>query len=260
MDQLKLPKSTLWRWLKAEGMVETEPQRLTELKRLAQRKGAAVMKAQRLERTAQILSEARNQVGTISRRDLWLLGVALYWAEGSKQQPGNISAGVAFTNSDPLAVDIFLRWLQELCGIHLGDMRFAIYLHETANVHAARLFWITQLALPAGADVRVYLKRNRFRTNRRNIGAGYHGVMRVEVRRSTALNRRITGWIRGICDALGSGAMVARVTLDHQVPGSTPGSPADGVGWAAGCSFVQDRPRVVVPNRVRRFQEAMNVI
>ena len=48
----------------------------------------------------------------------------------------------------------------------------------------------------------------------------------MRVARSSALNRRITGWIAGVNDALGSGVMVTRLTLDQKTPGSTPGSPA----------------------------------
>src|SRR3989338_6403626 len=87
MQRLGVTKSTLWRWLKAEGLVETQPQKLTELKRMAQRKGAAVVKARRLARTQVILGRASGEIGDLSHRDLWLLGLAFYWAEGAKQKP-----------------------------------------------------------------------------------------------------------------------------------------------------------------------------
>lgn len=39
LTQVSVAKSTLWRWLKAAGLVETQPQRLTELRRIAQTEG-----------------------------------------------------------------------------------------------------------------------------------------------------------------------------------------------------------------------------
>jgi hypothetical protein len=138
MRRFGIAKSTLWRWLKADGLVEQQPQRLTELKRLAQRKGAAVVKANRIARTRAILDRASQDIGALSRRDLWFLGLALYWAEGAKQKPGNVSAGVIFTNSDPAAVRLFIVWVAEVCGISPERLSFDFYLHETADADRAR--------------------------------------------------------------------------------------------------------------------------
>ena len=224
--QCGVAKSTVWRWLKAEGLVETQPQRLTELKRIAQRKGAAIVKANRIARTRAILEQASQDVGLLSRRDLWLMGLAFYWAEGSKQKPGNVSASVIFTNSDPAAVRVFVAWIKEICGVSDDRLTFEIYLHETADAQQAQAYWATQLQLPIGRLSRVRWKRHRPATRRTNVGDSYHGLVRVRVARSSALNRRITGWIAGVNDALGSGVMVTRLTLDQKTPGSTPGSPA----------------------------------
>ena len=66
MQQFGMAKSTLWHWLKSEGLVETQPQRLTELKRIAQRKAAATVKAARLARTHTIVEQARREIGSLS--------------------------------------------------------------------------------------------------------------------------------------------------------------------------------------------------
>ena len=219
-------KSTLWRWLKAEGLVETQPQRLTEMKRAAQQRGAAIVKARRLARTRAILEQASHEVGALSRRDVWLLGLALYWAEGSKQKPGNVSAGVIFTNSDPAAIRAFVAWITESCGVSKDRLTFEIYLHETADATRAQLYWSAQLQLPIEQLSRIRWKHHRPATRRTNVGDSYHGLVRVRVARSSALNRRIAGWIAGVGNSLGSGATVAQLTLDQQIPGSIPGSPA----------------------------------
>ena len=224
-QQLGIAKSTLWRWLKTEGLVETQPQRLTELRQLAQQKGAATVKARRLARTQAIIAQASQEVGGLSKRDLWLLGVAFYWAEGSKQKPGNVSASVISTNSDPVAVRLFMVWLKEVCGISEEQMGFDIYLHETADAQRARAYWSTQLQVPIERLSRIRWKRHHPTTRRTNVGDSYHGLVRVRVACSSALNRRIAGWITGVGNSLGSGVMVTRLTLDQKIPGSTPGSP-----------------------------------
>src|SRR3989338_3553068 len=117
MERVGVAKSTVWRWLKAGGLVEANPQQLTELKRLAQQKGAATVKAARLARTHAIVEAARQEIGMVSLRDLWMLGLALYWAEGAKQKPANVSVGVMFVNSDPTAIRLFLAWLRAMCQV-----------------------------------------------------------------------------------------------------------------------------------------------
>ena len=225
-QRLGVAKSTVWRWLKAEGFVETHPQRLTELKRIAQRKGAAVVKARRLTRTREIMDEASREINQLSWRDLWLMGVVLYWAEGAKQKPGNVSARVTLSNSDPGAIRLFMVWLREICGISEDRLSFDIYLHETADGERARTYWATQLQVPIEKLSRIRWKRHRPATRRTNVGDSYHGLVRAQVSRSTALNRRIAGWVAGISRSLGSGVMATRLTLDQKIPGSTPGSPA----------------------------------
>lgn len=69
-------------------------------------------------------------------------------------------------------------------------------------------------------------KRHRPTTRRTNVGDSYHGLVRVRVSCSSALNRRITGWIAGINDSVGSSVRVTHRALDPANPGSSPGSPA----------------------------------
>lgn len=226
IQHLGVAKSTVWRWFKAEGLVETQPQRLTELKRIAQRKASAVVKERRIAQTQAIMGKASREIGSISRRDLWLLGLALYWAEGAKQKPHNVSVGVILVNSDPAVIRLFVRWLQDVCGVTSDRIGYEMYLHETANGEQARVYWAEELGLPIESLSRIRWKHHRPATHRTNIGDSYHGLIRVRVTRSSALNRRITGWIAGINHALGSGAAAAHLALDQEIPGSNPGSPA----------------------------------
>ncbi len=227
LKHVGVAKSTLWRWFKAEGFVETRPQRLTELKRQAQRRGAIVVRERRVQRTQAIIEQAKREVGTLTERDLFMLGIAFYWAEGSKQKPHNVSASVIFSNSDPRAIKIFLTWLQASCLISLNDVTFEIYLHETADARKAQSFWAEQLNLSLRTFQTIRWKRHAIRSRRKNIGDAYHGLVRVRVHRSANLNRRIAGWIEGICQRVGESANGKPSGFGPEYPGSIPGSPAN---------------------------------
>ena len=102
LSRVPVTRSTLSLWLKDVHLGNDQTDRLVKMRRLAQLKGAHVKHEQRLNKLAVIKRETENEFQGFGKRDLFLLGVALYWGEGTKQKPHNISARVAFSNSDLL--------------------------------------------------------------------------------------------------------------------------------------------------------------
>ncbi|GGV81628.1 hypothetical protein GCM10010499_46230 [Streptomyces thermoviolaceus subsp. apingens] len=135
-------------------------------------------------------------IGTLSPRELFLVGVGLYWSEGAKAKPGS-HRRVIFVNSDPDMIRLFLRWL-DLLGVEPHRRRFSVNIHESADVPAAEAFWAAQVGIGVGDLLKTSLKRHNPRTRRTNTGAGYHGCLRVAVLRSAELHRRIECWWRGM--------------------------------------------------------------
>lgn len=229
MRRFGVAKSTLWRWLKAEGLVAATPQQFTELRRLAQQKATVIVRRNHATRTAAILEQAKGSIGQISLRELWLIGIALYWAEGAKQKPHNPAQRMAFSNSDPAMLKTFIQWLREACHIPSQDLAFELYIHESANREAARRFWSAALHVPLD-QWRIRLKRHRISTRRRNVGPQYVGLVRISVARSTQFNRKIAGWISGIIQSIqnvGESANGKPSDFGSEYPGSIPGSPAN---------------------------------
>lgn len=196
LASIPVAKSTLSLWLRSVHLAKRQKQRLTERKRLAQIKGAQARHNQRLESSKVIISEALNEIGEISERELKLIGAALYWAEGSKQKEHMVSQRVIFANSDPFMIITFLHWLQLICKINFHDLIFELYIHESGDINRAKIFWINLLKISAD-NLRVYFKKHKI-TKRRNIDDYYIGLIRISVRQSTDLNRKISGWIEGI--------------------------------------------------------------
>ena len=55
---------------------------------------------------------AAPQIGALTNRELIIVGAIAYWCEGSKNKPGPWNDHVAFTNSDPALIRLFLRFLE----------------------------------------------------------------------------------------------------------------------------------------------------
>ena len=203
LKEVPVYKSTLSIWLRSVGLAKKQKQRLTEKRLKAALKGGIARHNQRIIITKWIKSKARKEIKNISDRELWLIGTALYWAEGAKQKETNPSQKVRFSNSDPLMLKLYLKWLKKICKIPKNDIHFEIYIHETANTEEAKRYWSKVFNISINKLQKVRLKKNKIRTKRKNIGKGYHGLVDIYTNRSTNFNRMISGWIEGICKSCG---------------------------------------------------------
>ncbi len=146
---------------------------------------------------------AAAEIGHLSQRELLIAGAIAYWCEGSKNKPYNRQDRVIFTNSDPAMILFFLRFLGA-AGVAPHMMTYRVYIHETADVQAAERFWLDLTGADPTQFRRSILKTHKPRTVRRNVGESYRGCLRVEVRRSVQLYRRIEGWARAAMESGGS--------------------------------------------------------
>ena len=71
---------------------------------------------------------------------------------------------------------------------------FRVYIRETADIEAAQSFWLDLTDAQPSQFRRAALKRHNPKTRRKNVGAGYFGCLRIDVRRSSDLYRKIEGW------------------------------------------------------------------
>ncbi len=200
LAQVPVAKSTLSDWLRSVGLSRPQIQRITEKKLLASRRGAETKKQQRILRQQVIRDSALSELKSLTKRELWLIGVALYWAEGSKEKESRPGSGIQFSNSDPRMIFVFVSWLKNICNIGIDRMTFEIYIHENSknNLNKVSAYWAGALNMPEKLFKRIYFKKNKIITNRQNIGDLYFGLLRVKVSASSSILRKIAGWTEGI--------------------------------------------------------------
>ena len=198
---LKVPvaKSTLSEWFKSVELATSQNQRLTQKRLAAAQRGANKRRENRIAEIAKLNSQGIKKVGKLSERELWLIGTALHWAEGSKQRESSRSAGLIFTNSDPNMLVVFLAWLKVL-GVKKEDRVFELYVHTDRKDEVLKFkqWWAKQLGIKPSDFFGVYYKQGKILTNRKNTADLYHGLIRIRVRSSTSLHRQVNGWIEGI--------------------------------------------------------------
>ncbi|WP_369778601.1 hypothetical protein [Streptomyces sp. R33] len=160
------------------------------------------------ERTLEVREQDRREtkraaaaeIGAMSERELFLVGVGLYWSEGSKDKAYDRRERAIFVNSDPGMVTVYLAWLR-LLGVEEEHLRYAVTIHETADVGGAERFWVELTRAAPGQFLKTTLKRHSPKTTRKNTGESYYGCLAVRVLQSAGLYRRIEGWWCGIVGA-----------------------------------------------------------
>lgn len=193
-------KSTLAIWLKEVGLSVPEKQTFSEIKRMASLRGGQAKKKQRLERQNFIISKSKSEILSISERELFLTGIILYWAEGTKEKEHHPGSQLQFSNMDPKMIRIFLIWLLKTCKIDKNMIVFNIFLHKThkKRVEEIKRHWSRITNFPVSNFNTIYWKKNKNKTKRKNTKENYYGVLKIKVRKSSVLVRKIAGWVDGI--------------------------------------------------------------
>lgn len=199
LEHISVSKSSLTLWLQDVKLTHSQVKKLQEKRKAHAYLGSQKRRIDRITKTKDIMNRSSSEIGTITSRELFLLGVVMYWSEGAKQKIRNVSQRVTFANSDPRMVKIFLLWLDRICHIPTDDLRFELYIHKNADIEKACKFWKRELNIKI---LPIRLKKHKIKL-RRNVNADYKGLIRVTVSKSTDLNRRISGWIKGITDNWG---------------------------------------------------------
>ena len=88
----------------------------------------------------------------------------LYWCEGTK----NHYAGVAFVNSDPRMIRLFLRLFRESFDVNEQKIKPRIHLHQYHDPQAQLNFWAKVTRVPKSQFSKPYVKPNTGKRIRKN--------------------------------------------------------------------------------------------
>lgn len=92
-----------------------------------------------------------------SERNLMLAGIMLYWAEGYKTSK---SMGIDFANADPFMVEIFVKFLKEICGVDQKRLRVLLYCYSNQSVGRLIDFWSKLTKIPRNQFSKPYVRQD----------------------------------------------------------------------------------------------------
>jgi DNA-binding transcriptional ArsR family regulator len=192
-----LSKSTLSYHL---SKVPYTPNALTLKKIGKARSSAGVKKAQmKLDSLNHARTQAKKDIGTLSKRDVFMLGLGIYIGEGSKTHDI-----VRLVNSDFRVINQFIYWIK---AIGLGPEHIAIRLHlyPDSDVKKAEDFWSKKLSIPKKQFQKPCVDMRQGKS-RKKTSIHEFGTAHVTVRSNgkkeygVALSRRIGAWMQEVLE------------------------------------------------------------
>lgn len=210
--RIHVPKSTLAYWLRKVKLTPEQEKKLAEKRIKVAKANAAKRTSKTKKQIAETISSAARDIKEISKKELWLAGIILYWKNGNT---ADLKKGVHFSSNDPGQIKLFLKWLKDIGGIPESEIRFDVFAAKAGkrsegkkiinNLDGVIKYWADKVDFPRANFANIYCqgegaaRSNNFQPSRAVAGKSYTpGFLRVRVLASCMLARQIAGWIDGV--------------------------------------------------------------
>lgn len=197
-SKLGIAKSTLSYWLKDMpfALNEETTRRIGE----ARLKSARFKNAQKIKSQQRAQQIAKQDIGNITNRDLFMLGLGIYIGEGSKT-----NHIIRVINSDPRIINLAIKWFQTACSLEKDNFTLAIHLYPDNNIKQALTFWSKETSIPLSQFGKTQIDRRINKSPKRSKKLP-HGTAHLTIRSNNKkdfgvfLFRRIMFWIDIVLD------------------------------------------------------------
>ncbi len=194
--ELGLAKSTLSNWLQR---IPYTPNREV-LRRIGEaRMRMAENKRRKMLDDIQMMKRlAKQDIGELSNRDLFLLGIGLYLGDGEKSRES-----IRLVNSNPQIIKIAMKWFREVCRLKNENFRPCIHLYPDTDIEKSLSYWAKIANVPKGqfGKTQIDQRNDKSQKKKRKLP---HGTLHLQIKScgkrefGVSLHRKIMGWIRVI--------------------------------------------------------------
>lgn len=165
--------------------------RIRHLRRLAKQSHL-----EKVLRVKKLLNDARAEIKPLSEQELFLTGIALYWAEGFKSIK---ESRLGFCNSDPAMIKFMIKWFKKALKVQSEDfiLRTEFNISHKDRTEEIKSYWSKITRIPLNQFEKPFYHRSTWLREYSNRDT-YMGVLRIRVRRSSELLNKMRGWINGL--------------------------------------------------------------
>lgn len=196
---LDVPKSTLSFWLHNIHLSNAQQKHLVSKSNLA-----GIQSLLRHNKEQTVLAKERSQatrlkasrdIKHLNKNDLFLIGVALYWAEGYKRgADGSSWKCIDFANSDPDMITLMMTFFRKYSQVAESKFRIHLMLHDPKKEKQARTFWSNVTNLPLKQFVSTSFVVSRASQQKKPANLLPYGTIHIRIH-SVQLFFKMIGWI-----------------------------------------------------------------
>lgn len=191
---LKVSKSTLSLWLRDYPLPEERIRELRDWNEKRIERYRETKRKKKEKRLKEFYSQQKKVIFPFNRRELFLTGLFLYWGEGGKTIPTNLS----MSNTDPSIIKFFIMWLNKSLNIPKKKLKVHLHLYNDMNIDEKTKYWSNILQIPIKQFTRPYIKKTSSkRINHK--GTFGHGTCNIRIG-GARLAERIHMSIKAVAD------------------------------------------------------------
>lgn len=148
----------------------------------------------RLKKIDILKQKGIKEVGNLTKREIFIAGIALYWAEGFKKDKR-----LGFANSDPKMIKFFLNWLIISCRVPKESIRLRVGLNisHKDRVNKVQNYWSKITGISKKQFQKPYFQKFTWKKVFPK-PEEYFGVLRIRANKQLPLFQKIHGWIEGL--------------------------------------------------------------
>jgi len=190
LSQISVSKSSISSWLK------DLPTTIEEKKLLKERtdsnisrgriKSATAIRRNKLEREKILFVQSKEEFGLLKNNPMFLVGIGLYWAEGSKR-----TSTFQFMNSDPEMIKFMILWCKKFLLNKEHNLSLRLYTHKLFSNDNFEDFWSKVTGIPVFRFKKTIYKPSGLGYKKRPM---YKGCIRIEIAKGTYLLRKMQFW------------------------------------------------------------------
>ena len=187
LGRIPVAKSTLSVWLREMPLTEAEKAVLKRKREsnisLGRIRAAASLHNLKLARDGILFEEAKKEFALFRKDPFFYVGMALYWAEGSKR-----SDMFTFVNSDSDMVIVMLDWMEKFLRVRRREVHARLYIHKPYAHENCERYWSSATKIPFKNFRRTVYKPTSLTIKKR---PNYRGCIRIELGAVTYFRRYV---------------------------------------------------------------------
>lgn len=170
---VRVSKSTLSLWL-ADLPYEPNNEILERIEKGRAASNAAISGRMR-ESFVLARESAQADIGILSKRDLFMLGLGIYIGEGTKS-----IYTPCIVNANPDIIKTMIRWFKEVIGVKTENFRICVHIYPDNNEEKCLQFWSETTNIPRSQFLKTQIDRRKEKKAVK-IGKLPHGTAHLRV-------------------------------------------------------------------------------